>query len=341
MTERKPIRKRKAPLKIVLTQSNDLSLVGLPFTEFQYNIWFAVVHELNNYKDRIQAKQTKQGLSHYTVSFKPENIPGFKMTYTKKKLGVILENTAGLVVSREYGDITQAMPIYTLCKYNWKTKEIEIGINPLLVDQLRQLKGNYTQYFFEEAIRIKGRHAKALYIALSCNEYKREWIVKIDELKEILNYPDTSIKDISSKLLKPFYNKTLDNPEFSFEYEPIYSKVGKTGQKKITSIRFYNIKNHNMQPKGDIVLSMPKEKLFEIFKQEICDLVDGAYKTVFEAMKFKSFDDKSKKLIIVFEAKEHAEYITKYEELIMDLYKPTLNKYFPEAKVFYTANIIN
>ena len=332
-----PIKAKKTAKKIVLTQSNDLSLVGLPFNEIQYNIWFATVYELNNYRDRIITTETNTGHNFYMVKFNPTKIPGFTLNYNKKQLSKILQNTARLVVSREYGDIIESMPIYTLCRYNYKTQEIEIGINPLLIGKVRQLQGNYTQYFFEEAINIKGKYNKALYIALSCNEYKKNWIVKLEELSEILQYSDSDrLRNLVSKVVRPFYEKTKDNPAFTFEYEPIYKKIGKT--RKLTAIRFYNIENKNMKPKGDIVLSMDKDKLFEIFKNEICSILEGIYVHAIKGMSFKSYDEDKKELCIKFKTEEDAKWFSDNETMIMDIYQPTFKKYFPNTTVFYTAD---
>ena len=331
-------------------QSNFLSMSGFPFTEFQYNIFFAVIHQINKYRDQAVSSPGSEFATSLMVKFNPNDIPGFKIVKNKKRITDDVDSITGIKIINDIeGEggsyIVNRSVLFTSAKYESKSGTVSVGINPGFINHFRHLKNKYNQYFLEEAISIRGRYAKALYLAINANAYRNEWIPPIGRLRTILQCPKSyTASHIIEKAIIPLQESLKSSKRVSFSYHPI--RQGKNH--KITKIVFKKIHVRNMPKHGDLSQKWSKEKLFDRMQDELIGFLQSAGKEDIAIDLFKRMYycpdsiQKSKVLKVRVSGCNCKEDFEKYDASIHnynDYWKPVFYKYFPDHILNYSMPV--
>lgn len=83
-------------------------------------------------------------------------------------------------------------------------KVVESYINPLFKHMIYDLIGNFTIFDLKELVSLKGTYAKTLFRLLKQWESTNQFIISMDEFREMLDVPSTyEQRNINQKILKP------------------------------------------------------------------------------------------------------------------------------------------
>ncbi|MDE7055656.1 MAG: replication initiation protein, partial [Lactobacillus sp.] len=112
---------------------------------------------------------------------------------------------------------------------------ITIQFNSNMKGLLLQLKSFFTEYNLIEYISLPSIYSQKLFEILKSWKNKKEIYIKLNELQNLLNIPDSLYKDFAQfrrRVLDKAHNDILSKTDFYFEWEPI--KKGKA----VDGIRF-------------------------------------------------------------------------------------------------------
>ncbi len=259
--------------KLVNCQSNYISLVGVPLSEFQYNVYLILIHLLNKYNDKPTYSE-KYDIHCNEVSFNPHNIPEFTFTKNRNTLSRNIEDLLNVKIKNveetNGEDKISYSVLFTDASYDFKRKLISVSINPLYMKHFRGFENKYHQYFLQESLNIPGKYTKALYLVLSVYEFKKECVISVKKIRESLCVPDSyRSNDIVRKVIIPLQDFLNSNKsKFSFEYKPIVKN------KKIIAFRFYKISN-KVPKQGNLLEHYDDTTLFREAVREYLNTLNG------------------------------------------------------------------
>lgn len=254
--------------KLVNYQSNHISLTEIPFSEFQLNVFYCVVQEINKYEENFAI--TSGNSIFPEVSIKVDDYPNLKIPKDRKRVIKDLKEVVDIKIQESNETRDKVSVLFTSAEYNYKKKEkvIKIGINPFFIPQFRRLNGNYTQYFLDEALSITGKYCKNLYVALSCKSHVNQWVVEIESLKKTVDCKSYAACKIIDRVIKPL-QKVSHEHKLYFDFEPM--RQGKGG--KITKIKFYNIK-YLVPKQGNLAENLTPEQRFLNIRKDMLTLLE-------------------------------------------------------------------
>ncbi|MGL5984046.1 MAG: replication initiation protein [Cetobacterium sp.] len=83
-------------------------------------------------------------------------------------------------------------------------KVLETSINPMFKHMIKDLIGNFTMLDFTELVSLRGSYPKTLYRLLKQWESTNQYLVTIEEFRELMNIPKTyEFTNITQKILNP------------------------------------------------------------------------------------------------------------------------------------------
>lgn len=353
------MKKQNKKTRLVNYQSNDISLSGLPLSEFQYNVFLVAVHLFNKYQDNPVFVVNKHNNLDFCneISFHIDLIEGFKVTKDKHLLENNLKELLNIVVKHppikedKYTD--RFSVLFTSSAYNHKEKTISVSINPYYMFHFRNLKDKYNQYYLSEALQVPGRYAKSLYLALSVHVYRGEWFVSLEKMYILLSLEKTyKSYHIVSRVITPLQNfLKAKKSTFSFDFKTVKKN------RKIVSFKFYNIENESIPNQGNLLDHYSAELLFSKFIGEFIFFLEDVENKIYvrECLKRQkisidieklrktkgTYDKKTGKVYIhlgYFGLSDEAKYLTSLFNAFEDLYFFIVKKYFLDYKgLFYVS----
>ncbi len=110
---------------------------------------------------------------------------------------------------------------------------IEIRLDDDLLPYLIELKNNYTMYSLINVLGMQSKYSPRIYELAKSNEYKKAFIIELQELKEMINAEHyTNYSDFKRKVLDIALKEINTVTDINLTYEPI--KEGR----KVTKIEF-------------------------------------------------------------------------------------------------------
>lgn len=294
-------------------QSNIVSLTRSEFSEFQYNVFFAVVSQVN--KGKQQWEDSEEGAKNLYVRFHKDDIENFNVRRDPSAIEESIRSIMDLKVQFDEDEGVGYGVIFPYANYN--QGQFTLMINPRCIPAFNELKKKYHYYYLREAMLVPGKYLKKLYQILHAQKYLKEWCPSIQEFREVLNIPKsyqtTHIRDILKKAVKVFH----ENTSLSFTVET--SKVGR----KIGYIKFLNIVDNNQfagELQEDIeILTNEKEerylattiKMLDAQIQNVLRLTDGCTSKAYKNVKRYIYNTDISKIKVL-----HAFFMKKLEEEI-------------------------
>lgn len=94
----------------------------------------------------------------------------------------------------------------------------------------------YLRYKLKCVTELQSRYSYVLFVYIESNRFKKEWVVSVSELREILNCSDDNLylqfKYLNNRILKRAYAELMEKTPCRFTYEPI-----RTGR-VVSNVRF-------------------------------------------------------------------------------------------------------
>lgn len=83
----------------------------------------------------------------------------------------------------------------------------------------------YLRYKLKCVTELQSRYSYVLFVYIESNRFKKEWVVSVSELREILNCSDDNLylqfKYLNNRILKRAYAELMEKTPCRFTYEPI------------------------------------------------------------------------------------------------------------------------
>jgi len=209
--------------------------------------------EFKEYEFKIKEFMELLGISTKT---KYKEIPKITKDLMKKVFEV-----------KEGKDILQ---LSWLSSVRYKTGEgtVILKFDSNLKPYMLELKELYTSYKLENILSLKSKYSLRLYEILKSNSFKKNVIIELEELKNMVGANANYLKvyaDFKSKVIFQAQKELAEKTDISFEFEEL-----KTGR-KVTGIKFYTnsskamneIACDKMQPEDSINSEVIK-KVFKI-----------------------------------------------------------------------------
>ncbi len=179
------------------------------------------------------------------------------------------ENGVGRIIETSF--VTTAI-------YDNKHGLLTLEFSEVLKPYLLELKGLFTSYRLDNALNLSSKYSIRIYEKLKCNEFRKNFIWSIDELKNDLMLEQKSYNlysNIKQKIILIAINDINKNTDIRVAFEEV-----KSG-KKVVAIKFIiksNKENRKLLKEDinaiekqdvDIIENENVRKLKEIFKEDI------------------------------------------------------------------------
>ncbi|HBC2031552.1 TPA: RepB family plasmid replication initiator protein [Clostridium perfringens] len=179
------------------------------------------------------------------------------------------ENGVGRIIETSF--VTTAI-------YDNKHGLLTLEFSEVLKPYLLELKGLFTSYRLDNALNLSSKYSIRIYEKLKCNEFRKNFIWSIDELKNDLMLEQKSYNlysNIKQKIILIAINDINKNTDIRVSFEEV-----KSG-KKVVAIKFIiksNKENRKLLKEDinaiekqdvDIIENENVRKLKEIFKEDI------------------------------------------------------------------------
>lgn len=197
---------------------NDLNTVIMKkWTSEEMNFFFSIVAKAKD-KGTQELVFNTDDLKEL-VEFDPKNY---------KRWANTMSNVADKIIDLKYKERTtstyEVMSLFQYFKVDLDQKQVTVQVSPRFEYILNQLKLNFTYYRLEELIQIRSTYAKTMYRLLKSWKKKGSVTYKTEELKEILDIPDSyNASSINRAVIKPI-EKELSQFFNNFKITPIKAK---------------------------------------------------------------------------------------------------------------------
>lgn len=134
------------------------------------------------------------------------------------------------------GKDTIQMAWFSSVRYREGEGIVILKFDNCLKPYLLQLKELYTSYKLENILSLKSKYALRLYEIMKCNQFKKAFVIELDEFKRILGITEKSYsvyQNVKNKVVLQAQKELNSKTDISFEFEEI-----KTGR-KVTSLKFH------------------------------------------------------------------------------------------------------
>ncbi|MBM7835627.1 replication initiation protein [Clostridium sardiniense] len=221
-----------------------------------------------------------------------------------RKIREIIKNlkNKGFTIERENGNI---LDINWLSSAEYFTGKgyVELELSSKLRPYLLQLKKIYTSYKLENILSLKSKYSIRIYEILKSNEFKKEIIIDLLEIKDKLCVNEKSYdiyQNFKNRVIIKSQKELKEKTDIEFEFEEI-----KTGR-KVTALKFYIKENEKNKSKNNF------EKIEKIKDKKEKDMIQNEEE---KDMKIDMFEDKNiKYLYELFEEKISKKNIEKILE---------------------------
>lgn len=143
------------------------------------------------------------------------------------------------------GDTRTVMTWVKTAIYKEGEGRVTIKLNEDLAPFLRDLKRAYTKFRLNNVLKLKSEYNWRLYELLKEREFRKERIIKVKELRHLLNIPDDKYKMLKHlrELIDRAQQELEEKTDITFTYD-IHKRVGRSVESFIFRIS-KNVKNQN------------------------------------------------------------------------------------------------
>lgn len=294
-TEKENQRAKKYKSITLIKKSNELVEARYRFTLWEIRLFEKMVKEIR--QSDTDFKQIDIFIRDFIAEY--DKKPNGKLYQEIRKAEELLLNrVVHIPYVDEFGENRlKSYPLMAmvdrpqdLSDYGKEDGFISLKFNGELSPYLLQLKQRYTQYDPEITMQIDSAYVIRTYELLKLYEYVGSKTVKFDEFREMIGAKEYDgrlkkvVKDtlktwehIKQRVLEPAYKEINEKADITFEYEPTFERKKGVGRKKVSGIRFFNIRAARQRSKSN-PLQSPAGTLGEDFEKvyhEVREYVDS------------------------------------------------------------------
>ncbi|EDT70718.1 initiator RepB protein family [Clostridium perfringens D str. JGS1721] len=148
-------------------------------------------------------------------------------------------------------------------EYKKSNGKVILEFSPKVAPYLLELKRYFSQYKLFTPLSFKSKYSIRLYQIFKANEIKKNFIISLDDLREILNLQQKSYESFN-RLKERVINTSLEEINKTDIY--VNFETIKTG-KKVTYLKFYIKENKNLSNDNEIQLINEKLETNENIKE--------------------------------------------------------------------------
>ncbi|MGU3473105.1 replication initiation protein [Paenibacillus sp. D51F] len=202
----------------------------------------------------------------YTVSIKDlANLIGVegKSFYSRVEKAIDSLQSKQLILSHDK-NTRQKITWVQSATYKDGEGRVTIKLSEDLAPLFRNLKRAYTKFRLKNVIKLKSEYSWRLYEILKEREFRKERILKISELRHLLNIPDDKYKMLKHirELIENAQRELEEKTDISFTYE-IHKRVGRT----VDSFIFRISKNKNNLNSEQEIANYDAERLLQLLAE--------------------------------------------------------------------------
>lgn len=294
-TEKENQRAKKYKSITLIKKSNELVEARYRFTLWEIRLFEKMVKEIR--QSDTDFKQIDIFIRDFIAEY--DKKPNGKLYQEIRKAEELLLNrVVHIPYVDEFGENRlKSYPLMAmvdrpqdLTDYGKEDGFISLKFNGELSPYLLQLKQRYTQYDPEITMQIDSAYVIRTYELLKLYEYVGSKTVRFDEFREMIGAKEYDgrlkkvVKDtlktwehIKQRVLEPAYKEINEKADITFEYEPTFERKKGVGRKKVSGIRFFNIRAARQRSKSS-PYQVPGGTLGEDFEKvyhEVRDYVDS------------------------------------------------------------------
>ncbi|MGL5190577.1 MAG: replication initiation protein, partial [Cetobacterium sp.] len=183
----------------IVKYHNDINKLKIGnFTELEIDIFFSLLLKARDEKENKMILEFSEFKSLIDVKNRSEtrlikNIRGLNLKL-KSLVQEVQDINGDYVAFSLFGDIVTSPT----------RKVVEVEINPRFKHLIKEIMGEFTFFELKELVELRGGYSKTLFRLLKQWESTGEYIVKIDDFREIMGIPKTYLmKNIRQKIFKP------------------------------------------------------------------------------------------------------------------------------------------
>lgn len=183
----------------IIKYHNDINKLKIGnFTELEIDIFFSLLLKARDEKENKMILSFSEFKTLIEVKNRSEtrlikNIRGLNLKL-KSLVQEIQDINGDYVAFSLFGDIVTSPT----------RKVVEIEINPRFKHLIKEIMEEFTIFELRELVELRGGYSKTLFRLLKQWDSTGEYIVKIDDFREIMGIPNTYLmKNIRQKIFKP------------------------------------------------------------------------------------------------------------------------------------------
>ncbi|MGL5458368.1 MAG: replication initiation protein [Cetobacterium sp.] len=183
----------------IVKYHNDINKLKIGnFTELEIDIFFSLLLKARDEKENKMILEFSEFKSLIDVKNRSEarlikNIRGLNLKL-KSLVQEVQDINGDYVAFSLFGDIVTSPT----------RKVVEVEINPRFKHLIKEIMGEFTFFELKELVELRGGYSKTLFRLLKQWESTGEYIVKINDFREIMGIPNTYLmKNIRQKIFKP------------------------------------------------------------------------------------------------------------------------------------------
>ncbi|WP_297599171.1 replication initiation protein [uncultured Cetobacterium sp.] len=183
----------------IVKYHNDINKLKIGnFTELEIDIFFSLLLKARDEKKNKMILEFSEFKSLIDVKNRSEarlikNIRGLNLKL-KSLVQEVQDINGDYVAFSLFGDIVTSPT----------RKVVEIEINPRFKHLIKEIMGEFTFFELKELVELRGGYSKTLFRLLKQWDSTGEYIVKIDDFREVMGIPSTYLmKNIRQKIFKP------------------------------------------------------------------------------------------------------------------------------------------
>lgn len=186
----------------VVKYKNELNTIPMRnFNSVELDLFFAICSKMKN-----------KGLDEVTFNFEDlKKLSNYKPTATKRfanDLDKVYNKMLQLTYREEHDGIRKRFVLFTGYEINENEQYVNITLNSNLEYILNKFSSEFTQFELREFTLLSSSYAKSMYRLLKQWRSTGNYIVKIEDFKELLNIPKSyQSSDIDKRVLDPILNE--------------------------------------------------------------------------------------------------------------------------------------
>ena len=237
---------------------------------------------------------------------------------------------------REGQDIVQ-LSWLSSARYKTGNGVVVLKFDSSLKPYMLQLKELYTSYKLENILSLRSKYSLRLFEVLKSNQFKKVWIVELEELKKILGVTEKSYsvyQNIKNRIVIQAQKELKEKTDIEFNFEEI-----KTGR-KVTSLKFY-IHSNKVKKTTENKITHTIDEVSATVVEGIEDDIISEIRNIINRICNKDITDKSANEIYK-SALENKDYVNKTLELIKEVAQYSLTQNIKASFVgWFKTMVIN